>query len=135
MSDRYPRAVSTAPLTSRAIIRPPVLFNQKGGILSRPFFWKMHLALLAGLFPGLTDGDGLAHVAHLEAGKALHRDVLAQLTHHAGDQLVHRHGLVLDEGLLVEADVLVELAHLALDDLLHHLGRLAGRGRLRAVDV
>src|SRR5579862_9302789 len=91
--------------------------------------------LLARRFPRLADGDCLGHVTHLEAGEALHRDVLAQLADHRGDQLRHRHGLVLDEGLLVEADLLVEFAHLALDDLLDHRSRLAGLRRLRAIDV
>src|SRR5271157_3749778 len=83
----------------------------------------------------LADSYGLAYVAHLEAGKALDRDVLAELADDGRDELRHGHGLVLDEGLLIQADLLVELAHLAFDDLLDHRSRLAGLGSLGAVDV
>src|SRR5271157_2644939 len=83
----------------------------------------------------LADSYGLAYVAHLEAGKALDRDVLAQLADDGRNELRHGHGLVLDEGLLVEADLLVELRHLAFHDLLDHRCGLAGLRRLRAVDI
>src|SRR5271157_2544668 len=83
----------------------------------------------------LADSYGLAYVAHLEAGKALDRDVLAELADDGRDELRHGHGLVLDEGLLIQADLLVELAHLAFDDLLDHRSRFARLGSLRAIDV
>ena len=88
---------------------------------------------LLGFLFRLSDGDGLAGIADLEAGEAAHRDVLAQLADLGGDQLRDADRLVLDEGLLQQADLLVELGHLAFDDLLHDVRRLArwqspGRG-------
>src|SRR5579859_265691 len=57
----------------------------------------------------LGDGDSLAHIAHLEAGKAPHGDVLAQLADLARDQLVDADARLFHERLVQQADLLVEL--------------------------
>ena len=54
--------------------------NEKGGNLSRPMLrLEIERRFTRRLLRRLADGDRLADVAHLEAGKALHRDVLAQV--------------------------------------------------------
>src|SRR5262245_40512557 len=60
--------------------------------------------LLSFLLCRLGDGDGLARVTHLEARKAPHSDVLAELADPRRDQLANRDGLVLDKRLLEQAD-------------------------------
>src|SRR5215472_8947109 len=90
--------------------------------------------LLSFLLRWLGDGDGLARVTHLEARKAPHSDVLAELADLRRDQLPYRDGLVLDERLLEQADFLIELLHLARDHLLGDVSRLAARDRLRKID-
>ena len=52
-------------------------------------------------------------------------DVLAQLAHGLGAELLDRLLVVLDEGLLQQALLRVELAHTAFQHLLLDLGRLA----------
>src|SRR5215472_3450231 len=90
--------------------------------------------LLSFLLRWLGDGDGLARVTHLEARKAPHSDVLAELADLRRDQLPYRDGLVLDERLLEQADFLIELLHLARDHLLGDMSRLAAGDRLREID-
>src|SRR5215469_247656 len=90
--------------------------------------------LLSFLLRWLGDGDGLARVTHLEARKAPHSDVLAELADLRRDQLPYRDGLVLDKRLLEQADFLIELLHLARDHLLGDMSRLAAGDRLRKID-
>src|ERR1039457_1125565 len=79
----------------------------------------------------LRDGDGLACVSHLEAGKAAHGDILAQFADFGRNQLRDRDGLVLVEGLLEQAHFFVELLHLAIHHLLGDVGGLSAGNRLR----
>src|ERR1700735_3493040 len=57
-------------------------------------------------------------LAPLESRETPDGDVLADLRNRVVDQLLHRHGLVLDEVLFVQAILFVELFHLAGNDLL-----------------
>ena len=54
---------------------------------------KPETALFGFLF-WFGDSDGLTSFSHLEAGKAAHRDVLAQLADLGGNELTNAHGLV-----------------------------------------
>src|SRR5437660_8410599 len=63
------------------------------------------------------DGNGLAGVADLEAGKAPDEDVFTQLADLAGDQLADGDARFFHEWLIEQADLFVELGHLAFHDL------------------
>src|SRR5271169_5039803 len=72
--------------------------------------WRSGFPALIGLLR--SERDRRARVAYLEARKAAHGDVLAQLADLGSDQLRNVDGLVLDEGLLQQAHLFVELFHL-----------------------
>src|SRR6185312_334279 len=89
---------------------------------SGPRASRLLFCRLASLLGCLLHRSGLRHGpvgrAHLEAGKAPHSDVLAQLGHFLSDKLFDAHRLVLDEGLLQQANLFVELGHFAFHDAL-----------------
>src|SRR5580704_10402533 len=75
------------------------------------------------------------YLAHLEADKSPHGDILAELGNRLCDHLADRHRLVLDVVLLVEAILLIELLHLSGDNALDNRLGLAGGLCLILVDL
>ena len=79
-------------------------------------------------------GSAISGIAHFEAHKALHRDVLPQLADRSRDYLAYGLRGIFNEVLLQQTHFLVKFFHLALNDLFDHLlGLAAGQG-LGAVD-
>src|SRR5215471_21852456 len=74
-------------------------------------------------------------LAHLVAGEAADGDVLADLGHGGGHDLVDLLLVVLHEGLIDQADRLVELLDLAGEDLLDHRVRLLLLPELDPLDL